>query len=152
MWSAAASNALHVRFTDRRPPEQHCTTNCVAQASPLCCRGRMPAPGPAVSSNLVLLQNVSKLYRLYRRPSDRLREMLPGVRPRHTDFWALRDIGFSVEKGETLSLVGPNGCGKSTLLQIVSGILQPTFGRVVTRGRIAALLEQIGRASCRERV
>jgi homopolymeric O-antigen transport system ATP-binding protein len=90
---------------------------------------------------LVLVQNVSKLYRLYRRPSDRLREMLPGSRPRHSDFWALRDIGFSLEKGETLGLVGPNGCGKSTLLQIVSGILQPTTGRVVTRGRIAALLE-----------
>src|SRR5450432_1522337 len=94
-----------------------------------------------LESKLVLVQNVSKLYRLYRRPSDRLREMLPGSQPRHTDFWALRDIGFEVEKGETLSLVGPNGCGKSTLLQIVSGILQPTTGRVVTRGRIAALLE-----------
>ncbi|HLK65087.1 MAG TPA: ABC transporter ATP-binding protein [Bryobacteraceae bacterium] len=90
---------------------------------------------------MVLLQNVSKLYRLYRRPSDRLRELLPGSEPRHTDFWALREISFSVEKGETLSLVGPNGCGKSTLLQIVAGILQPTAGRVVTRGRIAALLE-----------
>jgi lipopolysaccharide transport system ATP-binding protein len=90
---------------------------------------------------LVLVQNVSKLYRLYRRPADRLREMLPGSRPLHTDFWALKDIGFTVEKGETLSLVGPNGCGKSTLLQIVCGILQPTTGRVVTRGRIAALLE-----------
>ncbi len=90
---------------------------------------------------MVLVQNVSKLYRLYRRPSDRLREMLPGGRPRHSDFWALRDINLSVEKGETLGLVGPNGCGKSTLLQIVSGILQPTTGRVVTRGRIAALLE-----------
>src|SRR5437868_1704414 len=67
--------------------------------------------------------------------------MLPGAGARHTDFWALKDIGFQVEKGETLSLVGPNGCGKSTLLQIVSGILQPTTGRVVTRGRIAALLE-----------
>jgi ABC-type polysaccharide/polyol phosphate transport system ATPase subunit len=90
---------------------------------------------------LVLVQNVSKLYRLYRRPSDRLRELLPGSRPLHTDFWALRDIGFQLEKGETLGLVGPNGCGKSTLLQIVSGILQPTTGRVVARGRIAALLE-----------
>jgi len=90
---------------------------------------------------LVLLQNVSKLYRLYRRPADRLREFLPGSSPLHTDFWALRDISFNVEKGETLSLVGPNGCGKSTLLQIVCGILQPTTGRVVTRGRIAALLE-----------
>jgi ABC-type polysaccharide/polyol phosphate transport system ATPase subunit len=78
---------------------------------------------------------------LYRRPADRLYELLPGVRPRHTDFWALRDISFTLENGETLGLVGPNGCGKSTLLQIVSGILQPTTGRVVARGRIAALLE-----------
>ena len=90
---------------------------------------------------MVLVQNVSKLYRLYRRPADRLRELLPRARTRHTDFWALRDIGFELEKGETLGLVGPNGCGKSTLLQIVCGILQPTSGRVVTRGRIAALLE-----------
>jgi lipopolysaccharide transport system ATP-binding protein len=67
--------------------------------------------------------------------------MLPGSAPRHTDFWALRDISFSLDKGEMLALIGPNGCGKSTLLQIVSGILQPTTGRVVTRGRIAALLE-----------
>jgi ABC-type polysaccharide/polyol phosphate transport system ATPase subunit len=67
--------------------------------------------------------------------------MLPGAGPQHNDFWALKDISFHVEKGETLSLVGPNGCGKSTLLQIIAGILQPTTGRVVTRGRIAALLE-----------
>src|SRR5207344_829639 len=86
-------------------------------------------------------QNVSKLYRLYRRPSDRLRELLPGSKPHHSDFWALKDINFEVEKGEVLSLIGPNGCGKSTLLQVVSGILQPTAGRVVTRGRLAALLE-----------
>jgi ABC-type polysaccharide/polyol phosphate transport system ATPase subunit len=90
---------------------------------------------------LVVVQNVSKLYRLYRRPSDRLRELLPRAQPRHTDFWALRDIAFQLEKGEALGVVGPNGCGKSTLLQIVAGILQPTSGRVVTRGRIAALLE-----------
>jgi lipopolysaccharide transport system ATP-binding protein len=91
---------------------------------------------------VVLLQNISKLYKLYRRPADRLREALPfGKRKFHTDFWALREIAFQVEKGETLALVGPNGSGKSTLLQIVAGILQPTTGRVVTRGRIAALLE-----------
>jgi lipopolysaccharide transport system ATP-binding protein len=91
---------------------------------------------------VVLLQNVSKLYKLYKHPSDRLREVLPfAPAALHSDFWALRDISFQVEKGETLGLVGPNGCGKSTLLQIVCGILQPTQGRVVTRGRIAALLE-----------
>jgi lipopolysaccharide transport system ATP-binding protein len=90
---------------------------------------------------LVLVQKVSKLYRLYRRPADRLYEMLPRARQRYSEFWALRDISFQVEKGEMLGVVGPNGCGKSTLLQIVSGILQPTTGRVVTHGRIAALLE-----------
>ncbi|HVW08249.1 MAG TPA: ABC transporter ATP-binding protein [Bryobacteraceae bacterium] len=91
---------------------------------------------------MLLVQNVSKVYPLYRTPWDRIRELNPlHSRALHTDFWALRDVSFRVEKGEVVSLVGPNGCGKSTLLQIVSGILQPTQGRVVTRGRIAALLE-----------
>jgi ABC-type polysaccharide/polyol phosphate transport system ATPase subunit len=91
---------------------------------------------------LLLVQNVSKLYRLYRTPLDRLREVNPFRRaPLHTDFWALRDVSLNVESGEIVSLVGPNGSGKSTLLQIASGILQPTTGRVVARGRVAALLE-----------
>jgi ABC-type polysaccharide/polyol phosphate transport system ATPase subunit len=91
---------------------------------------------------VVLVQKVSKLYPLYRRPSDRILEQLPFIRrKRHTDFWALRDISFHVERGQTLGIVGPNGSGKSTLLEIVSGILQPTSGRVVAEGRIAALLE-----------
>ncbi len=91
---------------------------------------------------MVLVQNVSKLYRLYERPADRIRELLPFFPNRlHTDFWALRDISFNLERGQVLGLVGPNGCGKSTLLQIVCGILPPTNGRVVTEGRIAALLE-----------
>ena len=90
---------------------------------------------------MVLAQNVSKLYQLYQKPSDRLRELWPWQRSLHTDFWALQDVSLSVEKGEMLGIVGPNGCGKSTLLQIVCGILPPTRGRVVTRGRLAALLE-----------
>jgi len=91
---------------------------------------------------VVLVQNVSKRYRLYQHPSDRIVETLPfHSHPLHTDFWALKDINFQLERGRTLGLVGPNGCGKSTLLQIVSGVLQPTAGRVVTRGRVAALLE-----------
>lgn len=90
---------------------------------------------------MVLIQHVSKIYRLYRRPLDRLIEALPASRKRHTDFWALKDISFAVGRGEIVSVVGPNGSGKSTLLQIVSGILQPTSGRVRAEGRVAALLE-----------
>lgn len=88
------------------------------------------------------VQNVSKAYRLYRQPVDRLLEGLPGMAHRAPkEFWALRDVSFSVPRGEVLGVVGPNGSGKSTLLQIVSGILAPTRGRVRAEGRIAALLE-----------
>jgi lipopolysaccharide transport system ATP-binding protein len=91
---------------------------------------------------LLQVQNVSKLYRLYRQPMDRLAEAIPFLR--HTppkEFWALRDVSLTVEQGDVLGVIGPNGSGKSTLLQIVSGILEPTRGRVIAKGRIAALLE-----------
>jgi lipopolysaccharide transport system ATP-binding protein len=91
---------------------------------------------------LLQVQNVSKLYRLYRRPVDRLLEILPfTTKYSPKEFWALRDVSLGVERGEVLGIVGPNGSGKSTLLQVVSGILEPTRGRVITQGRIAALLE-----------
>jgi len=91
---------------------------------------------------LLEVQNVSKLYRLYRRPVDRLLEALPFTRKyAPAEFWALRDVSLSVERGEMLGVVGPNGSGKSTLLQVVCGILAPTSGSVKTQGRIAALLE-----------
>lgn len=90
---------------------------------------------------MLAVQGISKVYRLFDKPSDRLKQLAPFVSIHPKEFWALRDITFEVGKGEIVSLIGPNGCGKSTLLQIVSGILQPTSGRVVTRGRLAALLE-----------
>lgn len=91
---------------------------------------------------MILVQNVSKVYRLYRRPVDRIRELVAfGRRTLHQEFWALKNVSLHVERGETLGVVGPNGCGKSTLLAIVSGILPPTGGRVVTEGRVAAILE-----------
>jgi len=90
---------------------------------------------------VLAIQGVSKVYRLFDKPSDRLKQLAPFFSVPPKDFWALRDVSFEVGKGEIVSLIGPNGCGKSTLLQIVSGILQPTTGRVVTRGRLAALLE-----------
>ncbi len=91
---------------------------------------------------MLYVQNVSKAYRLYRRPLDRLAEAIPFMPHREPkQFWALRDVNLTVERGEILGVVGPNGSGKSTLLQIVSGILEPTRGRVRAEGRIAALLE-----------
>ncbi|MFN9894453.1 MAG: ABC transporter ATP-binding protein [Acidobacteriota bacterium] len=91
---------------------------------------------------MVSIQHVSKIYPLFARPADRLLAALPfldEIRPK--EFWALRDINLTVEAGEVFALVGPNGSGKSTQLQIVAGIMQPSRGRVVAAGRIAALLE-----------
>lgn len=103
------------------------------------------APGSRGQTRLtavLLVQKVSKRYSLYPAPADRLWEALPLVGSRrHTDFWALRDVTLEVPKGQFVAICGPNGSGKSTLLQITAGILQPTSGRVVTQGRIAALLE-----------
>ena len=57
------------------------------------------------------------------------------------EFWADRDVTFSLEKGDMLGIIGTNGAGKSTLLKVISGIMEPTQGRVHREGSIAALLE-----------
>ena len=57
------------------------------------------------------------------------------------EFWADRDVTFALEPGDMLGIVGANGAGKSTLLKVVTGIMEPTCGRVVRRGKVAALLE-----------
>lgn len=90
---------------------------------------------------MISVQNVSKVYHLYHHPLDRVLSALALPRKRKDEFWALRNINLSVNKGEVFALLGPNGSGKSTLLQVISGILQPTSGRVFCAGRIAALLE-----------
>jgi len=92
-------------------------------------------------SGVISIQNVSKVYRLYDKPMHRLLGALPGCRARGVDFWPLRDVTLQIDRGEVFGILGPNGSGKSTLLQIASGILQPTSGRVLCKGRIAALLE-----------
>lgn len=78
---------------------------------------------------------------MYKRPVDRVWEAFTPGGARHEEFWALKGVSLDVPKGSTFGIVGPNGCGKSTLLQILCGILEPTRGRVVREGRVAALLE-----------
>jgi len=89
----------------------------------------------------IQVRNVAKMYRLYSNPVSRLKEMLTlNRRSYHQEFWALDGISFDVERGGVFGIIGPNGSGKSTLLEIVAGTLDPTRGRVLTRGRMAVLL------------
>lgn len=89
----------------------------------------------------ISLKNISKCYKRYARPVDRLKEILLPGKNYAQEFWALRDISLDVPKGETLGIIGQNGSGKSTLLQIIAGTLTPTTGEVFVNGRVSALLE-----------
>ncbi len=88
------------------------------------------------------IQDVSKRFRLYHRKYTSLKErVIHAGRTPYTDLWALRDISFEVNEGDTIGILGRNGSGKSTLLKCVCGVLQPTQGQVVVNGSLAGLLE-----------
>jgi lipopolysaccharide transport system ATP-binding protein len=89
----------------------------------------------------ISLQQVSKCFKRYGHPSDRLKEILLPGKSRAEEFWAVRDISLEVHRGETLGIIGQNGSGKSTLLQMIAGTLTPTAGQVQINGRVSALLE-----------
>ena len=91
---------------------------------------------------MIEFDRVSKSYSIYESPGDRLKELVTFNRKQfHKNFWALHDVSFRIERGETFCIVGENGSGKSTLLQIIAGILRPTHGTVAVDGRVSALLE-----------
>lgn len=89
------------------------------------------------------VQEVGKVYRIYDKPQDRLKQMLFARfgKTFGRDFCALRNVSFEVRRGEALGIIGRNGSGKSTLLQILAGTLAPSWGEASVYGRVAALLE-----------
>lgn len=93
-----------------------------------------------MSTALLRVDQVAKAYKRYPHKWARAAEWL-GASPRHEKYWVLRGISFEVRPGEAVGVVGANGAGKSTLLKIITGTTQPTSGRVLRQGRVAALLE-----------
>lgn len=91
--------------------------------------------------SVIEIKNISKIYNLYNKPSDRLKEALFARQSRHTEFAALNNVSFNVNKGEILGIIGKNGSGKSTILKIITSVLTPTSGECIVKGKIAALLE-----------
>lgn len=90
----------------------------------------------------IRVNNVSKLYKLYDKPMDRLKESLGLSRKQmYKEHFALRNVSFEVHRGETVGIIGTNGSGKSTMLKIITGVLNPSEGDVQIQGRISALLE-----------
>jgi teichoic acid transport system ATP-binding protein len=95
-----------------------------------------------MSENAIEISHISKVYKLYDKTTDRLKEALKLTRQvKYKEYFALDDISFNVEKGQTVGLIGTNGAGKSTLLKIVTGVLTQSSGNVKVNGKISALLE-----------
>ncbi len=90
----------------------------------------------------IRVRHLSKKYQLYRRPWDKFLELFRLSRAQlHQEFWALEDVSFEIDAGQTVGIIGQNGSGKSTLLQILAGIMRQTRGDCLVDGKVSALLE-----------
>lgn len=92
--------------------------------------------------SVIEVNDVTKIYKLYNDPIDRFKEAVsPFHKQYSTPFYALRNVSFRVEKGETVGIIGTNGSGKSTILKIITGVIQPSEGSIYVDGNVSALLE-----------
>lgn len=95
-------------------------------------------------STVVKVDDVSMMFNLSSEKIDSIKEyFVKAIRHElhYQEFWALKNVSFDLEKGDSIGIIGLNGSGKSTLLKVVSGILKPTKGKVETTGYIAPLIE-----------
>ena len=93
---------------------------------------------------MIEAKNVKMKFKMSDEPLNSLKEIFTRAvtgKLKYNEFLALDDVSFNVEKGETLGLIGTNGAGKSTTLKLISGILKPTEGKIITRGNIVPMLE-----------
>ncbi|MBU4210223.1 ABC transporter ATP-binding protein [Patescibacteria group bacterium] len=91
---------------------------------------------------IIKFTNVTKEFSLYSQKT--FKEFLPALFGRQKtkqNFTALKNISFSVNKGETLGIIGPNGAGKSTILKLIAGVMSPTKGKVIVNGKVSPLIE-----------
>ncbi|MFP3153688.1 ABC transporter ATP-binding protein [Lachnospiraceae bacterium ZAX-1] len=90
----------------------------------------------------IKVNHISKMYKLYDKPSDRLKEAFGlAKKKKYQEHFAINDLDLEIQKGETVGIIGTNGSGKSTILKIITGVINPTKGDVLVKGRISALLE-----------
>ena len=88
------------------------------------------------------VMNVTKKFKIYYDKASTLKEhLLFWKRNKSEEFVALKDINVKIKKGETVGLIGVNGSGKSTLLKLMTKIIYPTTGKVITHGKLTSLLE-----------
>ena len=93
---------------------------------------------------MIEVKNVKMKFKMSDEPLNSLKEIFTKAvtgKLKFNEFLAVNDVSFKVEKGETLGLIGINGAGKSTTLKLISGILKPTEGEIITRGNIVPMLE-----------
>ena len=90
----------------------------------------------------IVAQQITKKYKLYDKPSDRMKDALGLTRRKlYKEHYALQGVNLTIFQGETVGIIGTNGSGKSTILKIITGVLNPTSGDLSVNGRISALLE-----------
>ena len=97
-----------------------------------------------MSKPAIVVDHMSMMFNLNKEKVDNIKEYFIKLVTRKlhfTEFWALNDISFTVEKGERVGILGLNGAGKSTLLKVIAGVLKPTKGSVKVSGVIAPMLE-----------